>query len=216
MNNILVSIDLNCSRFTQNAYNLLINTIYEKHKDDNIIYHYYNYIDKKHTGIYIDKNTYLHNYKGSHKKISLDIYQALDCVDLYYKKNIKTIYILCGEYESENLYSKLEEMKINTKKIKISPTSICINDEFLLVNEKTNELNINKDTTRLQLENNQSELVKNIEINTKKNTENTKQNNINLSKLSDENLKAILRYILDKKLDLSNKSKDILCEKLSV
>ena len=216
MDNILVSIDLNCSRFTQNAYNLMINTIYESHKNDNIIYHYYNYIDKKHTNIHIDKNTYLHNYKGSHKKISLDIYQALDCVDLCYKKNIKTVYILCGEYESENLFIKLEEMQINTQKIKISPTSICINNNIIYVNEKVNELNIKNDIAQLEVKNNQNIAKENLQKSIEKNTENTNQNNVNLSKLSDENLKAILKYILDKKLDLSNKSKDILCEKLSV
>ncbi len=89
---------------------------------DNLEIHIYNYIEQKHNKLPFVNNEIIHNYNGSRKKVALDIPQALDTIELCAKNNYLQVYILCGEFESEFLFNKLNDMQVNYSKI--MPTSL--------------------------------------------------------------------------------------------
>lgn len=106
--NYLLSIDLNTTRLNNQNYTCLINSI----PKSNLTIHIYNYIEQKHGKLPFNHNEILHPYIGSRKKVALDIPQALDIVEICAKNKFDKVYILCGEYESEFLYNKLNHMNI--------------------------------------------------------------------------------------------------------
>ncbi len=118
MHNYLLTIDLNTTRLNTQSYSHLIENI----PSDNLEIHIYNYIEQKHNKLPFVNNEIIHNYNGSRKKVALDIPQALDTIELCAKNNYLQVYILCGEFESEFLFNKLNDMKVNYSKI--MPTSL--------------------------------------------------------------------------------------------
>ncbi len=125
--NYLLSIDLNTTRLNNQNYMSLINSIPES----NLTIHIYNYIEQKHGKLPFNHNEILHPYIGSRKKVALDIPQALDIVEICAKNKFDKVYILCGEYESEFLYNKLNHMNINF--CKILPSTLRQTDENSIV-----------------------------------------------------------------------------------
>lgn len=140
MENCLLSIDLNTTRITNQNYNNLLQSI----KCDNLQIHIYNYIKAKHSKIAFNNGEVLHQYAGSRKKIAMDITQALDITEQASNKTFDKIFILCGEYESEFLFSKLDQMQANYHKI--SPSDLRqLNDDKIDINIPTsapNNLNL--------------------------------------------------------------------------
>lgn len=118
MHNYLLTIDLNTTRLNTQSYSHLIENI----PSDNLEIHIYNYIEQKHNKLPFINNEIIHNYNGSRKKVALDIPQALDTIELCAKNNYLQVYILCGEFESEFLFNKLNDMQVNYSKI--MPTSL--------------------------------------------------------------------------------------------
>ena len=118
MHNYLLTIDLNTTRLNTQSYSHLIENI----PIDNLEIHIYNYIEQKHNKLPFVNNEIIHNYNGSRKKVALDIPQALDTIELCAKNNYLQVYILCGEFESEFLFNKLNDMQVNYSKI--MPTSL--------------------------------------------------------------------------------------------
>ena len=118
MHNYLLTIDLNTTRLNTQSYSHLIENI----PSDNLEIHIYNYIEQKHNKLPFVNNEIIHNYNGSRKKVALDIPQALDTIELCAKNNYLQVYILCGEFESEFLFNKLNDMQVNYSKI--MPTSL--------------------------------------------------------------------------------------------
>lgn len=111
-----MSIDLNTVRFNAQSYQNLVDST--NCRDLEI--HIYNFIEQKHCKLPFYNGEILHKYSGSRKKIALDIKQALDIVELCTKNFYQNVFILCGEYESECLFSKLSEMGVPHKKISLT------------------------------------------------------------------------------------------------
>lgn len=129
MQQILLSCDFNCCRITENQYRILTDIINNLANGKTVITHIYNYIDKKHTFITPSDKIITHPYLGSHKKVALDIAQALDCVQYATQNNNDEIYLLCGEYESEYLTNKLGNMNMTFHKITVGASKITIDGQ---------------------------------------------------------------------------------------
>lgn len=113
MTHYLLSIDLNTTRLNNQNYLNLLSGI----NADKLSIHIYNYIEQKHNKINFNHGELLHQYLGSRKKIALDIPQALDIIELCANNYYDKVLILSGEYESEYLYNKLSQMKVNFSRI---------------------------------------------------------------------------------------------------
>lgn len=136
MNNCLLSIDLNTTRLNNQNYNYLIKSL----PNCNLTIHIYNYIEQKHNKLPFNHNEIIHQYIGSRKKVALDIPQALDIVEICAKNKFDKVFILCGEYESEFLYNKLSNMKINF--CKILPSTLRQTEENSIVKVEINNNNL--------------------------------------------------------------------------
>lgn len=119
---ILISCDINCSRITEHMYNTMLLELANNNTDTHI--HIYNYLPKKHTFITGAYNEITHAYNGSHKRVALDLTQALDTMKLALQDNFDMIYLITGEYESETLYSKLSEINTPCTKVIVTACSI--------------------------------------------------------------------------------------------
>ena len=129
---ILISCDMNCSRITEQMYITMMSKLYND--GDIIEVHIYNYLPKKHTFITGNYGEQTHAYTGSHKRVALDITQALDTVRLALQVTYDKIYILSGEYESEALYTMLSELKCKSSKIIMTASTVCIEDKYSITN----------------------------------------------------------------------------------
>lgn len=109
----LLSLDLNTLRLSNVGYTRLL-CQYDL-MDAEI--HLYNYIEQKHGKLPLEHGETIHPYIGSRKKITLDISQALDIVELCANNTYQCVYIVCGEYQSEFLTAKLDAMHVNYCKI---------------------------------------------------------------------------------------------------
>ena len=126
---ILISCDINCSRITERMYNTMLSELAHNNADTHI--HIYNYLPKKHTFITGEYNEITHAYNGSHKRVALDLTQALDTIKLALQDNFDMIYLITGEYESETLYSKLSEINVHCTKVTVTASSVikeCIHN----------------------------------------------------------------------------------------
>lgn len=149
----LLSIDLNTIRLSNQSYLNLLSSVNCEQTE----IHIYNYIEQKHNKLDFCHGEILHKYQGSRKKIALDIKQALDIIEQCTKTNFDNVYIMCGEYESEFLFKKLDE--INVAYHKISLTSIrqmeVANSDFEIIEQSTAQSNeqviiLNKEKTGTQ------------------------------------------------------------------
>lgn len=113
MQKFLLTIDLNTTRLNAQSYSHLIENI----PSNNLEIHIYNYIEQKHNKLPFVNNEIIHNYNGSRKKVALDIPQALDTIELCAKNAYLQVFILCGEFESDFLFNKLNDMNVNYQKI---------------------------------------------------------------------------------------------------
>ncbi len=129
MTGYLLTIDLNTTRLNNQSYLHLLSEL--KHEKCEI--HIYNYIEQKHNKLPFNNGEIIHQYSGSRKKVALDIPQALDTIELCAKNNYLGVYILCGDFESEFLFNKLNKMKVNYTKI--LPTSLRCADNYSQTNE---------------------------------------------------------------------------------
>lgn len=109
----LLSIDLNTTRINGQGYARLLESL----QTDDLDIHIYNYLEQKHNRLPFCHGENIHKYIGSRKKVALDIPQALDIVELCRKNIYQSVHILCGEYESEFLFDKLDKMNVNYTKI---------------------------------------------------------------------------------------------------
>lgn len=170
----LLSIDLNTTRITQQNYTNILNSI----GCDNLEIHIYNYIKTKHNKLVFSNGETLHPYEGSRKKVALDIPQALDLVEQATLNRFEKIFILCGEFEGEFLFNKLNKMKINYHKITQS--------ELRQLDINSIELSQQNTTPSKQVE----DLLCEKLLSQKSNTD---------LQLSQEQIKALIKYIKLKK-----------------
>lgn len=170
----LLSIDLNTTRITNQNYQNLLNSI----NCDKLEIHIYNYIKTKHSKLEFSNGEVLHPYTGSRKKIALDIPQALDIVEQAALNKFEQIIILCGEFEGEFLYNKLNQLKINY--YKISPSELRMLDTSSIELQKQS-ISHKQQTQELMQE----------KLLLQKSTENIK--------LSPEQIKTLIKYIKLKK-----------------
>lgn len=112
----LLTIDLNTTRLNNQSYLNLIKSL----NCNELEIHIYNYIEQKHNKMSFCQGEVIHKYFGSRKKVALDIKQALDIIELCAKNTYKKVYVLCGEYESDFLFLKLNEMNVPYQKISCS------------------------------------------------------------------------------------------------
>lgn len=211
MNKVLLTYDLNCSRITPEQY-LLIRKIVREQASGEVDIQVYNYLAKKHTFVYTDEHTTLHPYIGSHKRITLDLNQALDCVDCVVANNIKDVYILCGEYDSEYLWKKLDNLGVRYHKITLSASQVSIGnttynieDSDLLDGDLVPYNRLESSQTKSSIEectipqdmtDVASELVEEDKVVNLVNIPNDISNSNNISK---DQLKVLIKYVLDKK-----------------
>ena len=124
MGKILISCDMNCTRITEQMYNNLLAKLTKYNGICHV--HIYNYIAKKHTYITGKYCEQTHAYTGSHKRVVVDLEQALDTIKLASNDKYDMVYMLTGECESDILYNKLTSINTFCGKISLSPSGVTV------------------------------------------------------------------------------------------
>ena len=207
MTGYLLTIDLNTTRLNNQSYLHLLSEL--NHEKCEI--HIYNYIEQKHNKLPFNNGEIIHQYSGSRKKVALDIPQALDTIELCTKNNYLGVYILCGDFESEFLFNKLNKMKVNYTKI--LPTSLRCADNYshingdiiinksepqIIANESltdTNVIQVASSDTRITNSNNKQENKQIPDLSTYSSNQ-----KISGTKLTPEQSKKIYTYIKFKQM----------------
>ena len=124
MGKILISCDMNCCRITEQMYSDLMVKLTDKNDDYHV--HIYNFISKKHTFIKDKYCEITHPYTGSHKRVVVDLEQALDTVKNAIYTKYDMVYLLTGECESDTLHNKLLSIGVPSSKVILTPSGISI------------------------------------------------------------------------------------------